>query len=45
MSVGRDEGLDALDVALVDLVAGVVLQVQIDFFNVSPLLFFKNEII
>ena len=36
MCVGRDEGLDALDVALVDLVAGVVFQVQIDLFDVSP---------
>ncbi len=36
MSVGRNEGLDALDVALMDLVAGVVFQVQIDLFDVGP---------
>ncbi len=36
MCVGRDEGFDALDVALVNLVAGVVFQVQIDLFDVSP---------
>ncbi len=41
MCVGRDEGLDALDVALVDLVAGVVFQVQIDLFDVGPFWIYK----
>ena len=34
--MGGHQGLDALDGPLMDLVAGEVLQVQVDLFDVGP---------